>query len=592
VPPRAASRVAAILLTVLVVPAAGPATAAPPPPATRTYVVNSTADSVDSDLGTVACADVHGRCTLRAAIMQANFHPGPDTIKVPAGTYTLTRKGVDDEDVLGDLDITDSVTLKGAGSTKTIIDGKGTVTQDRVVQILATARNTTITGVAIRNGRRLATFDEGGGLLWNGSGGGQLTLKDLIVSGNQAYYAGGLALLSGVEGDSVRLDHVTVQRNTATAAAGGLEAAIGDFGSFLLNQSRIVANTAYEGGGLYLQGPMDDAKSIRVVDSVISANHAGLSAGFENRAGSAAQPVVVVTSYLHANIATIYGGGIGNYGDLDLSRSTLEANTAALRGGAMYDYEGGLATLTNATLSGNSAVERGGAVYIEKFIHGLADVAFRSTTVSGNVAPLGGGIFIDPGANTSLANTVIAKGPTGANCSQPLGGLTNLSDDASCGFGTGDGIADLKLGPIGLHGGATRTLIPKAGSPALDVGTGSGAPTVDQRGIVRPMGTGVDIGSVEVCPQPPGAPYALKPSTSAKGPSLTLTWKESRCVQTYTVLLRLASAKGRVVQSATGLLTPRLVTRKLTKGRTYVWRVTAIGDRGTTTSTWHHVKVK
>jgi CSLREA domain-containing protein len=592
---RAATLAASTTLLIVLGPLAARVTAAPSIQmlASRTYVVNSTADTADADVGAPACADGHGKCTLRAAIMQANFHPGADTITIPAGTFKLTRKGDDDGAVLGDLDITDSVTLKGAGSTKTIIDGNGTVTHDRVLQVLASAKDTTLTGLTIRNGQRLATFDEGGGLLWNGGGGGQLTLENVIVERNKAYYAGGLALQYSDAADSVLLDHVTVQRNTATAAAGGVEGAIGTVGSFLLRNSRVLANTAYEGGGLYLQGPStpDDAKAIKVQGTVIESNHAGLSAGFENRAGTTAQPVVVVTSSLHANVASNLGGGLGNYGNLSLSRTTLEANTA-VRGGALYDYEGGLATLTNATLHANSATERGGAVYVEYFIHGLADVALRSATLSGNASPSGGGIFVDPGANASLANTLIAKGATGANCAQPLGGLANLSDDTSCGFGVGDGIPDLELGPIGLHGGTTRTQVPKAGSPAVDAGTAPGAPTTDQRGIHRPMGTGVDVGAVEVCPLKPPAASVVAPPTTAKGPRLTLDWKDVPCVETYSVLLRLTSKTGKVVQSKTGLLTSTLRTKTLVKGRTYYWRVTAVGDRGTTVSAWHHVKVR
>ncbi len=51
----------------------------------NTYVVNSTADTPDVDILTPACADASGHCTLRAAIMQANFVTGLDTITLISG---------------------------------------------------------------------------------------------------------------------------------------------------------------------------------------------------------------------------------------------------------------------------------------------------------------------------------------------------------------------------------------------------------------------------------------------------------------------------------------------------------------------------
>jgi hypothetical protein len=37
----------------------------------------------------------------------------------------------------------------------------------------------------------------------------------------------------------------------------------------------------------------------------------------------------------------------------------------------------------------------------------------------------------------------------------------------------------------------------KGTSPALNAGTATGAPSADQRGVVRPQGAGIDIGAVE-----------------------------------------------------------------------------------------------
>ena len=134
-----------------------------------TFVVNSTEDLPDADQGDNVCAASNGKCTLRAAIMQANFTAGADTITLPPGTYKLTRPGDDDQAVLGDLDITDSLTIVGAGADVTIVDGNGVVTGDRVFDVHESAVTTNISGITIRGGKRTGTFDEGCGLLWTGA---------------------------------------------------------------------------------------------------------------------------------------------------------------------------------------------------------------------------------------------------------------------------------------------------------------------------------------------------------------------------------------------------------------------------------------
>src|SRR6266404_7208434 len=87
------------------------------PAAAATFTVNDTADAVDAAPGNGSCATAGGGCTLRAAIQEANANTGPDTITVPDGTYMLTIAGRDEDSAAtGDLDITDDVTITGAGA--------------------------------------------------------------------------------------------------------------------------------------------------------------------------------------------------------------------------------------------------------------------------------------------------------------------------------------------------------------------------------------------------------------------------------------------------------------------------------------------
>lgn len=86
--------------------------------AVLTFVVNSTGDQADQFLSDNKCKTAAGDCTLRAAIAQANAHPGPDiiTFAIPgAGVQTiqLTRRLMALSDVTG-ATIVDGYTQPGA----------------------------------------------------------------------------------------------------------------------------------------------------------------------------------------------------------------------------------------------------------------------------------------------------------------------------------------------------------------------------------------------------------------------------------------------------------------------------------------------
>ena len=119
-----------------------------------TFRVTSFADEVDAAPGDGACVTLSGDCSLRAAIQEANALPGPDDVTLPAGTYTLTLAGgAEDAAVTGDLDITDSIAIAGAGPATTTVTG-GAGFDDRIVDIRAPpAAQVTISGLTVSGGR-------------------------------------------------------------------------------------------------------------------------------------------------------------------------------------------------------------------------------------------------------------------------------------------------------------------------------------------------------------------------------------------------------------------------------------------------------
>ena len=176
--------------------------------AVQTFVVNSTADVANSSPTSKVCATAGTNpvCTLRAAIQASNANSGTDTISLPAGVYTLTIAGRnEDAAATGDLDITDAVTVTGAGAGSAIIDGNGI---DRVFDVFASG-TTTISGVTIRNGNPGAAT--GGGILAGGTGNNvvSLNLSNVIVTQNtSANGGGGIA-----NGDNLSLTDVTVSNS-------------------------------------------------------------------------------------------------------------------------------------------------------------------------------------------------------------------------------------------------------------------------------------------------------------------------------------------------------------------------------------------
>ncbi|MCH8902269.1 MAG: CSLREA domain-containing protein, partial [Chloroflexi bacterium] len=189
-------------LTILVGLAMALALALPGSADAATFTVDSTADAPDANPGDGVCDDGAGNCTLRAAIEEANALAGADTITLPAGSYALTG---------GELDITDDLTITGAGPATTFVDG-GLVA--RVFRI--SSATVEISGVTIQNG---ATGSLGGGGILND---GTMTLTNVTVSGNSASEDGGGIFNNG----TMTLTDVTVSGNSTTTTVSNISSGV------------------------------------------------------------------------------------------------------------------------------------------------------------------------------------------------------------------------------------------------------------------------------------------------------------------------------------------------------------------------------
>lgn len=181
------------------------------------------------------------------------------------------------------------------------------------------------------------------------------------------------------------------------------------------------------------------------------------------------------------------GGDGGDGGD----GGTVAGNGGSggeARGGGVYN--GGSLLIVNCTLAG------GGVAGGTNGIPGSG--AFPGS--SGQPGASRGGNLANFGASLLLKNSIIGAATAGT---AGYGSLTdagnNLSADQSLAFGPNSRTnTDPKLGSLSDNGGPTKTMLLLSGSPALDAGQDSAAPTTDQRGISRPRGAHTDIGAVEM----------------------------------------------------------------------------------------------
>ncbi len=195
-------------------------------------------------------------------------------------------------------------------------------------------------------------------------------------------------------------------------------------------------------------------------------------------------------------------GGIDNSGAIILNNSTISGNSGGSCEAGISNH--GTATLNNSTISGNgtaglcmSAGYEGLGSSSIGGIFNSGTITLKNSIVSGN---LGHEIASDNGIITADSWNVF--GHNNESNENAFYGFTPGGKDVTA---TSDGTKPTALAnifsPLAANGGATLTYALVAGSPAIDVDmTCSTNLTTDQRGYVRPVGSGCDAGAVEYNP--------------------------------------------------------------------------------------------
>jgi hypothetical protein len=307
------------------------------------YTVNSTLDLPDADTTDSACATQAPNpvCTLRAAVMQANAHPGQDFIAVPGGTYNLTRVGYDSTAAYGDLDTTDDLTIYTTSGIA-VINANGGVTFDRAIEVVA--KTLSLSDLIIRNGY---TPSYGGAIYSHGD----LTLYNVIVQTNTAFMEGG-----GIYADdsNLRISNSLVQGNTSQATGGGvaLAGASPPFPTLSIFDSTIVNNRAL-GAGSAGGGANAYTANVIIQNSTFRNNMASQGGAVNYTAAVVGVRLDMTGTLIISNTASTTGGGLYFYGNTSIVDSQIISNVAPSAGG-MYGYFG-THVLNNVRITNNRA---------------------------------------------------------------------------------------------------------------------------------------------------------------------------------------------------------------------------------------------
>ena len=396
--------VAAAMTAVLV-----PATSASA--VSETYVVTTTADTFDGTCD----AD----CSLRDAISEANANVGHDTIELPAGTYTTAIDGTDEDlNVDGDYDILDDVTIVGAGSDVTIIDGDGdgdgeTDGDERLFDADA--------GVALGLvGLTVTGGDEDG----NGGGvdmdeAGVLSLDDVTFDGNNASSDGGGVRLD--DGGIIRIENSLFTGNTAGSDGGGLEYSEG---SLTLRNTTFEMNEASSDGGgiaMYIE------TTALVWDATFDQNVAGTDGGgIGIGLSSYGSHLECYRCVFTDNTAESEGGGLSAYDNqtyVELHDNLFRGNVAEGEGGGLWIDESFL-LMENSRVVENQSYEHGGGIGGEDMYIILRDVEIVDNRAFDTDSPTdsttGGGISNDEDYGTMLLERVLIEGNTATHAGAGL----------------------------------------------------------------------------------------------------------------------------------------------------------------------------
>ena len=312
-------------------------------------------------------------------------------------------------------DLTESVTIESKQNLTLNLNGKALTGKEESAPVIAVngSNNLTVTGGKITGGTN-------GGIRIKNDYNTIVRLVDVIVSDNHTANCGGGIYLEGPEAEPTESEQfpvlvltgsTTISDNTADLDGGGIYA---KHARVNLNGRIVESNrSGRDGGGVYVENGF-----LQLFQATVKKNQ-----GSENGGGIAMKNCGfdIAVSEIYGNEAK-NGGGVAVLGSDPKSNShtiheavtTIRDNTAKNNGGGIYAQDAEF-QLTSPTIENNAAAQ-GGGVYADRStvtVEGSIIQNNKTTEVSKNGTDVslgaGGGVYVRDGALTIKASAIKAS---------------------------------------------------------------------------------------------------------------------------------------------------------------------------------------
>jgi hypothetical protein len=404
-----------------------------------------------------------------------------------------------------------SITVGGFGLGGAIFNTNGSF---NIVNCIINSNSSTSVGMP------WVTSSSYGGALFQASG--SLTISNSLFASNLA-----------LGHDAIFIE--LASSYSSQSAYGGALADIA--GSVVIERSQFSGNAAHggsygynNGNGLAMGGAIYSTANLTALNSTFSKNQAVCGVdqvGGANGTGGAIYNLGTATFNSCSIYSNLVEGGsainkytLSNNGGLGLgggifNASQLAATNCIIALNAAVGGSGSQVSFSPPPPAGANGNALGGGV----FNNSSAMFTALNVTIASNYCIAGGAGFSGSNgvaAGTQVANTngtlvlhssIIAYGGTNGNA---YGTITddgfNISSDGSANLNSGASynFTDPQLASLANYGGPTLCMALLPDSPAIDTADSSDFPAIDQRGFVRPIGDGPDMGAYEYGSYQPG----------------------------------------------------------------------------------------